>query len=125
MATFRYLLIGTVAASCYLLGVGFLYALTGTLNMADLTARLADVDDSTAKAAGIGLIVIGLAIKAALFPFHGWQPDVYTYAPPPVTGFVAAVMTKVSAYAIFRVLYFTLGVSRRQAAPWCFSAGQE
>ena len=109
VATFRYLLIGTVAASCYLLGVGFLYALTGTLNMADLAARLADVGESPAKAAGVSLIVIGLAIKAALFPFHGWQPDVYTYAPPPVTGFVAAVMTKVSAYAIFRVLYFTLG----------------
>ena len=106
VATFRYLIVGTIAATFYLLGTGYLYALTGTLNMADMAMRLTAVVDARAYGVAVVLIVIGLAIKAALFPLHGWLPDAYTYAPAPVTGFIAAVMAKVSAYALFRVLYF-------------------
>lgn len=106
VAVFRYLLIGTVAASFYLIGVGYLYALTGTLNMADMASRLPSAVDSPVLVVAASFIVIGLAIKAALFPLHGWLPDAYTYAPGPVIGFIAAVMTKVSAYALYRILYF-------------------
>jgi len=106
VAVFRYLLIGTVAASFYLIGVGYLYAMTGTLNMADMASRLPDSVDSPVLVVAASFIVIGLAIKAALFPLHGWLPDAYTYAPGPVIGFIAAVMTKVSAYALYRILYF-------------------
>jgi len=105
VAVFRYLLIGTVAASFYLLGVGYLYAMTGTLNMADMSARLPN-DDVAVLVVAASFIVIGLAIKAALFPLHGWLPDAYTYAPGPVVGFIAAVMAKVSAYALYRILYY-------------------
>ena len=106
VAVFRYLLVGTVAASFYLIGVGYLYALTGTLNMADMAARLPAEPDSVVIVVAVSFIVIGLAIKAALFPLHGWLPDAYTFAPGQVIGFVAAVMAKVSAYAIYRILYF-------------------
>ena len=106
VATFRYLIVGTIAATLYLLGTGYLYALTGTLNMADMALRLTAVADTRAYDVAVVLIVVGLAIKAALFPLHGWLPDAYTYAPAAVTGFIAAVMAKVSAYALFRVLYF-------------------
>ena len=106
VAVFRYLLIGTIAASFYLIGVGYLYAMTGTLNMADMASRLPDAVDSPVLVVAASFIVIGLAIKAALFPLHGWLPDAYTYAPGPVIGFIAAVMTKVSAYALYRILYF-------------------
>lgn len=108
VATFRYLIIGTIAATFYLLGVGYLYALTGSLNMADVATRLGDLGHSGAFAVAITFIVVGLSIKAALFPLHGWLPDAYTYAPAPVIGFISAVMAKVSAYALFRVLYFVL-----------------
>ncbi len=108
VATFRYLIIGTIAATFYLLGVGYLYALTGSLNMADITARLSDISHSGAFVVAVTFIVVGLSIKAALFPLHGWLPDAYTYAPAPVMGFISAVMAKVSAYALFRVLYFVL-----------------
>jgi multicomponent Na+:H+ antiporter subunit D len=106
VATFRYLLVGTIAASFYLIGVGYLYALTGTLNMADMAARLPVSVDSPVVVVAASFIVIGLAIKAALFPLHGWLPDAYTFAPGTVIGFIAAVMAKVSAYALFRILYF-------------------
>jgi multicomponent Na+:H+ antiporter subunit D len=108
VATFRYLIIGTIAATFYLLGIGYLYALTGSLNMADVATRLSDLEHTGAFAVAITFIVVGLSIKAALFPLHGWLPDAYTYAPAPVIGFISAVMTKVSAYALFRVLYFVL-----------------
>lgn len=108
VATFRYLLIGTIAASFYLLGLGYLYALTGTVNMADLAMRLPAAGGGSAMTVGVVLIVVGLAIKMAVFPLHGWMPDAYTYAPPPVTMFIAAVMSKVSAYALLRVLFFVL-----------------
>ena len=108
VATFRYLLIGTIAATFYLLGVGYLYALTGTLNMADLTTLLPTIVTSSTFVVAVAFVTIGLAIKAALFPLHGWLPDVYTYAPAPVSGFIAAVMAKVSAYALLRVLVFVL-----------------
>jgi multicomponent Na+:H+ antiporter subunit D len=108
VATFRYLLIGTIAATFYLLGVGYLYAVTGTLNMADLTALLPSIVTSSPFVVAVAFVTIGLAIKAALFPLHGWLPDVYTYAPAPVSGFIAAVMAKVSAYALLRVLVFVL-----------------
>jgi len=108
VATFRYLLLGTVAASFYLLGVGYLYALTGTLNMADLSVRVPEIAGTAPFSVAVTFIIVGLAIKMAVFPLHGWQPDAYAYAPPAVTGFIAAVMSKVSAYALFRILFFVL-----------------
>ncbi|MDH3598521.1 MAG: monovalent cation/H+ antiporter subunit D family protein [Candidatus Tectomicrobia bacterium] len=108
VATFRYLIIGTIAATFYLLGVGYLYALTGSLNMADVATRLPAVADSSPFVVAVIFIAVGLSIKAALFPMHGWLPDAYAYAPPTVIGFISAVMSKVSVYALFRVLYFVL-----------------
>jgi multicomponent Na+:H+ antiporter subunit D len=104
VAAFRYLLAGTAAGSLYLFGVGFLYALTGTLNMDDLAVRLPSVDAGAALTVAVVLIAVGLSIKAALFPLHGWLPDTYVYMPTPAAGFIAAVMAKVSAYALLRLL---------------------
>ncbi|HUG52802.1 MAG TPA: proton-conducting transporter membrane subunit [Vicinamibacteria bacterium] len=106
VAVYRYLLVGTIAASFYLLGLGYLYALTGTLNMADLAARLPEVPETGAVVVGLALILVGMAIKAALFPLHGWLPDAYSYASAPVASFVASVMSKVGAYVLLRVLFF-------------------
>ena len=107
-AGFRYLVLGTVGASFYLLGVGLLYALTGTLNMADLAARVPAVSASPLFAGGVAFIVVGLAIKVALFPLHGWLPDAYTHAPPPVAALLPAVATKAPAYALARTLLYVL-----------------
>ena len=104
VAAFRYLLAGTAAGSLYLFGVGFLYGLTGTLNMDDLASRLPSVEADAALAVAVVLIAVGLSIKAALFPLHGWLPDTYAYTPAPAAGFIAAVMAKVSAYALLRLL---------------------
>jgi multicomponent Na+:H+ antiporter subunit D len=104
-AGFRYAIIGTMGASFYLLGVGYLYIATGSLNMADLSRLLPELIESKAILAGFAFILIGLAIKMALFPLHGWLPDAYTYAPSAVSAAVAPLMTKVMAYVIIRVMF--------------------
>lgn len=107
-AAFRYVVLGTVGASFYLLGVGCLYAVTGTLNMADLAARVPEVSSSPVFAGGVALVAVGLAIKMGLFPLHGWLPDAYTHAPPPVIALIAGVGTKAAAYALARTVLYVL-----------------
>ncbi len=107
-AAMAYLIIGSVGASLYLLGVGFLYAATGTLNMADV-ARLVGSADPRLVLVGTLLVISGLGIKMALFPFHTWMPSAYQMAPAGAAAFMAPLVTKVSAYALIRVLFWVLG----------------
>lgn len=106
-AVFKYLIIGTIGATFYLIGVGLIYMMTGTLNLADMEIRLRDVSDLRPVLAAAGFITVGLALKAAVFPLHTWLPNAYTFAPNTVTVFIAACATKVSLYALLR---FDFGV---------------
>ena len=103
VASFRYLMLGSIAGSFYVLGVGFLYFSTGSLNMADVAQLLPALYHSRAVVAAATLILIGLGLKMALFPLHLWLPDVYTYAPSAVNSLIAPLMTKVAAYAMIRM----------------------
>lgn len=111
LAAFRYLIIGSVGALLWVFGVGYVYALTGTLNMADAALLWPAAAGSRAAAVAVSLMVAGLLIKMAVFPMHGWQPDAYASAPPRIMPFVGGVMAKVSAYVLFRVLYFVFQAS--------------
>ncbi len=105
-ASVKYLVLGTVGASLYLVGVGYVYLATGTLNMIDLQSALADVGYTDPLVqAGYAFIVAGFALKIALFPVHTWQPDAYQRAPDSVTTFVAALVSTAGAYALIRVTY--------------------
>jgi multicomponent Na+:H+ antiporter subunit D len=106
-AVFKYLVLGTIGATFYLIGVAFLYMMTGTLNLADMAERLNAVADMRPVVAGGAFITVGLALKAAVFPLHGWLPGAYTYAPPAVTAFIAPCSTKV---ALFVLLVFQFSV---------------
>jgi multicomponent Na+:H+ antiporter subunit D len=111
VAAFRYLLLGSLAGSFYVLGVGFLYFATGSLNMADVANRVVPLYSSRAVAAAALLIALAMALKMALFPLHLWLPDAYTYAPSAVAGLIPPIMTKVAAYVLIRVF---LGVFQPQ-----------
>lgn len=111
VSAFRYVLVGTVGASFYLLGVGYLYAITGSLNMADLAVRLQPLLDSQAVLMAMVFILVGMGIKMALFPLHGWLPDAYTYAPPAAIPFISGTMTKVMVYVLFRYFLFIFGAA--------------
>ncbi len=110
VASFRYLIMGTVGASFYLLGIGFLYIVTGSLNMADVRNILPHIHGNPAVAAALSLIFIGMGIKMAIFPLHGWLPDAYTYAPSTSSALVAPIGTKIAAYVLIRILFFVFGV---------------
>ena len=104
-AAFRYMIFGTIGACAYLLGVGYLYILTGSLNMADLNRLLPALYQSRALLAGFSLLLVGIAIKMALFPVHTWLPDSYTLAPSSVSALLAPLFTKVGAYVLIRILF--------------------
>ena len=109
-ASIRYLIIGTIGASFYLIGIGYLYIMTGSLNMADLRMILPPLYETKVIQAAFVFIFIGFGIKIALFPLHAWQPDAYTYAPSAVSVIISTAVAKTSAYALIRVIYsvFTL-----------------
>jgi len=109
-ASFRYLIMGTLGATFYLIGVGLLYAMTGTLNMADLAARLPEVADTRTVHTAAAFVVAGICLKLALFPLHLWLPNAYAYAPSAVSALLAATSTKVAVYLLIRVVYTVLGV---------------
>jgi len=110
-ASYQYLIMGTLGATFYVIGLGLLYMMTGTLNIADLHVKLADMDGSirTLQAA-LAFLTVGLSLKLALFPLHLWLPNAYTYAPSTVTAFLAATATKVAVYVMLRVFFSIFGV---------------
>jgi multicomponent Na+:H+ antiporter subunit D len=108
-AAFQYLLMGTIGATFYVIGVGLLYLMTGTLNLADMAGRLAQVADPRPLVAALSFITVGVGLKLAMFPLHQWLPNAYTYAPSVVTAFVAATATKVSIYVLIRFSYSIFG----------------
>lgn len=109
IAAFRYLLLGTIAASFYLLAVAYLYAITGTLNMADMGVLISEHLDSPNVILALAMLIIAFGTKMALFPLHGWQPDAYTYSHPAAAPLISGVMSKVPALAMFRYLYCIIG----------------
>lgn len=111
LAALRYLLLGTIGSGLYLLGVGFVYFSTGTLNMADASAHLAGLVGDPAAMGALALIVIGLSVKMALFPLHVWLPDAHSAAPPGVAALLAAVQVKAGAYALIRIVHGVFGAA--------------
>ena len=108
-SAFQYLIMGTIGATMLLIGIGFIYMMTGTLNMADLAARLPEVYETKTVRAALAFIVIGLSIKLALFPVHIWLPNAYGFAPSVLTAFLAGTATKVALYALIRFIFTIFG----------------
>ncbi|MPY75610.1 MAG: monovalent cation/H+ antiporter subunit D family protein [Alphaproteobacteria bacterium] len=106
-AAYRYLIFGTIGATFYLIGVGLLYQMTGTLNMADLAQRVPPLAGNRTILVAFAFIAVGVGMKAALFPLHIWLPNAYAYAPSVVSAFLAATATKVAVYVLIRV-YLTI-----------------
>jgi len=109
LSSLNYLFVGSLGASLYLLGMGYLYIMTGSLNMADLSGIIAQLapgglSGSTALAAAWGVILAGLFVKMGLFPFHSWLPAAYSFSAAPAAALVAPLTTKVMAYVLVRMI---------------------
>lgn len=109
-AAFQYLVVGTIGATFILIGIGFMYMMTGTLNMQDLAERLPGVAASHTVFSAYAFIIVGVCLKLALFPLHLWLPNAYTYAPSIVTAFLAATATKVAVYLLIRFSFSVFGI---------------
>ena len=112
VAAYQYLVIGTIGATFIVIGIGLLYSVTGTLNMADLAVRIAQQPPSRTLGAAFGFLVVGISLKLALFPLHLWLPNAYTYAPSMVSAFLAATATKVAAYVLLRFLFSIFNIDK-------------
>jgi multicomponent Na+:H+ antiporter subunit D len=104
VASFNYVILGTIGASFYLLGVGHLYIMTGSLNMGDIFSILPALYVNQAIFVAFLLILCGVWLKMAFFPLHTWLPNAYTYAPSAVGCLVAPLVTKVSVYIMIRLM---------------------
>jgi multicomponent Na+:H+ antiporter subunit D len=102
-AALKYLYVGIIASICLLIGIGALYAAYGTLNMADLAARVAADPQQPLLWIGIVFLFATFGIKAAAVPFHFWQPDFHTVAPTPISAMLSSVVVKFGVYGFLRM----------------------
>lgn len=109
-AAFQYLIVGTIGATFIVIGIGLIYGATGTLNLNDIAERLPATGYNRTVIAAFAFLIVGAAIKLALFPLHFWLPKAYTYAPSTVSAFLAATATKVGVYVLIRFLFTVFGV---------------
>jgi len=96
-----YVVISLLASVLFVALLAFVYASTGTMNLADLSSRIAELPDGLRSALAVLMLVV-FGIKAAIFPLYFWLPDSYPTAPSPVTAIFAGLLTKVGVYAIIR-----------------------
>lgn len=108
-ASFQYLVAGTIGATFILIGIGLMYVMTGTLNMADLAQRLPEVENTKTVFTAFAFMIVGVCMKLALFPLHLWLPNAYAFAPSIVTTFLAATATKVAVYVMIRFIFDVFG----------------
>jgi len=106
-ASFNYLIMGGVGLSFFLLGVGFLYAMTGTLDIFHIAKKMSVAFDSSMQMVIMSFVLIatGMGIKTAVFPLHGWLPDAHSMAPSPVSALLSGVTVKIGIYCLIRVVY--------------------
>jgi multicomponent Na+:H+ antiporter subunit D len=84
MASYQYLVMGTIGATFIVIGIGLLYLMTGTLNLADMGRRIAAVQGTRPVLAALAFLTVGISLKLALFPLHQWLPNAYAFAPSAV-----------------------------------------
>jgi len=113
LAAYQYLIVGTIGATFYVIGVGLLYLVTGSLNLYDIAARLGTASPELFRPllVGLGFLTIGICLKLALFPLHLWLPNAYAYAPSLASAFLAGTATKVAVYLLIRIFFSVFGVA--------------
>lgn len=105
----KYVSLNLLASSFFLTGIGFIYGLTGTLNMADLSLKIKLMENSGLINVTAGLFLVAFGIKSAVFPMYFWLPASYHTPPPAVTAIFGGLLTKVGVYAMLRTFSLIFG----------------
>ena len=108
-AAYQYLIMGSIGATFIVIGIGMMYVMTGSLNMADLSVILGELGPNRTVVVAFGFLTVGISLKLALFPLHLWLPNAYAYAPSAVTAFIASTATKVAVYMLLRFFFTIFG----------------
>ncbi|MCA1405918.1 monovalent cation/H+ antiporter subunit D [Ensifer sp. IC3342] len=116
-AGLHYIAINLAASSLFLIGVSLIYGVTGTLNMAELAAKLATLAPDNRQFVETGAAILGIAflVKAGMWPLSFWLPPAYAAATPPVAA-VFAILTKVGIYVIVRLHFLVFGAAAGASA---------
>lgn len=104
LASLNYLLVGTVGSSFYLLGIGYLYILTGSLTLIQIPEILSPLYASKAVLVAFTMCTVGVFIKMAFFPVHTWLSNTYTFTSSPAASLIAPLTTKVMVYVMLRLM---------------------
>lgn len=107
----KYGFLNFLATTFFLIGLGYLYGLIGTLNMADI-ARVAGETDSAAMIAVAGLFLLAFGMKAAAFPVNAWLPASYHTPDSAISALFGGLLTKVGAYALLRTMILLMPAAR-------------
>ncbi len=106
----KYLIQGAVGSSLLLVGIGLLYGLFGTLNIAHLAQQIGSSGSSSAFVP-MALMITGLGIEAAIFPLNSWLPDAHSSAPSSISAILSGIAIEVGLYAVIRILFTLFGIS--------------
>ncbi|MFB0556199.1 MAG: complex I subunit 5 family protein [Phycisphaerae bacterium] len=111
-ASFKYMVLGSIASVLVLFAVALVYGNTGTLNMAYISKANQDSGLNAGLTFALALFIVGFGLKAALVPFHAWLPDAHPSAPAPISAMLSGVLIKsLGVYSLVRIVFNVFGVS--------------
>ncbi len=111
-ASFKYMVLGSIASVFILFGIALIYGNTGTLNMAFISKAIKDSGLNAGLALALAMFMAGFGLKAALVPFHAWLPDAHPSAPAPISAMLSGVLIKaLGVYSLARIIFNVFGVS--------------
>jgi len=111
-ASFKYMVLGTIASIFILFAVALVYGNTGSLNMAYISKAIQSSGLNRGLTFALGLFIVGFGLKAALVPFHAWLPDAHPSAPAPISAMLSGILIKtLGVYALARVVFNVFGIS--------------
>lgn len=111
-ASFKYMVLGSIASVFILFGIAMVYGNTGALNLAYISKAIAESGVNRGLAFALSLFIAGFGLKAALVPFHAWLPDAHPSAPAPISAMLSGVLIKaLGVYVLARLVFNIFGVT--------------
>lgn len=118
-AAIKYLILSSLGSGLVLMGIAFLYSITGNLNIDYIHLELAKVSNiyHYTLITALGLFTVGLGVKSAMFPLHMWLPDAHTYAPSSSSALLSSLVLKAYILLYIKIIYRVFGIEIVKTMP--------